>query len=102
MYQQHSLEVFQRYFSLASWRLNYKEETHVSVRKLIRKDIFAYVEVIKAFMKTKKNGENIYRTVNAWLRNCRSILAFIKREINDTKREREREREREIGRKIML
>ena len=60
MYQQHSLEVFQRYFSLASWRLNYKEETHVSVRKLIRKDIFAYVEVIKAFMKTKKKmGKHI-------------------------------------------
>ena len=27
-------------------------------------------------MKTKKNGENIYKVLNAWLRNCRSILAF--------------------------
>ena len=45
------------------------------------------MEVIKAFMKTKKNGENIYKMLNAWLRNCRSILAFIKKEIKDTKRE---------------
>ena len=26
--------------------------------------------------------------LNAWLRNCRSILAFMKKEIKDTKRER--------------
>ena len=24
--------------------------------------------------------------MNAWLRNCRNILAFMKKEINDTKR----------------
>ena len=57
------------------------------MKELIYKDIFAYVEVIKAFMKTKENGENIYKMVNAWLRNCRSILAFMKKEIKDTKRE---------------
>ena len=45
------------------------------------------MEVIKAFMKTKKYGENIYKMLNAWLRNCRSILAFMKKEIKDTKRE---------------
>ena len=27
-------------------------------------------------MKTKKNGRNIYKMLNAWLRNCRRILAF--------------------------
>ena len=27
-------------------------------------------------MKTKENGESIYKMLNAWLRNCRSILAF--------------------------
>ena len=41
------------------------------------------MEVIKAFMKTKENGENKYKLVNAWLRNCRSILAFMKKEIKD-------------------
>ena len=35
----------------------------------------------------KENGENKYKMLNAWLRNCRSILAFMKKEINDTKRE---------------
>ena len=27
-------------------------------------------------MKAKENGENMYKMLNAWLRNCRSILAF--------------------------
>ena len=27
-------------------------------------------------MKTKENGENIYKVLNAWLMNCRSIFAF--------------------------
>ena len=30
-----------------------------------------------------------YKMLNAWLRNCRSILAFTKKEIKDIKRERE-------------
>ena len=46
------------------------------------------MEVIKAFMKTKENGENIYKMLNAWLKNSRSILAFMKKEIKDTKGER--------------
>ena len=45
------------------------------------------MEVIKAFMNTKENGENIYKILNALLRNCRSIIAFMKKEIKDTKRE---------------
>ena len=45
------------------------------------------MEVIKAFVKTKENEENIYMILNAWLRNCRSILAFMKKEVKDTKRE---------------
>ena len=49
------------------------------MKKLICEDIFAQVEVIKAFMKTKVNGENIYKMLNAWLRNCRSILSFMKK-----------------------
>ena len=44
------------------------------------------MEVIKAVNKTKENGENIYKILNAWIRNCRSILAFMKKEIKDTKR----------------
>ena len=38
-------------------------------------------------MKTKENEENIYKMLNAWLKNCRNILAFMKKEIKDTKRE---------------
>ena len=38
-------------------------------------------------MKTKENEENMYKMLNAWLRNYRSILAFMKKEIKDTKRE---------------
>ena len=45
------------------------------------------MEVIKAFMRKKGNRENIYKMLNTWLRNCRSILAFMKKEIKDTKRE---------------
>ena len=47
------------------------------------------MEVIKAFMKTKENGENIYKMLKIWLMNCRSILGFMKKEIKDTKRERD-------------
>ena len=43
---------------------------------------------MKVFMKTKENGENVYKMLNAWLRNCRSIVAFMKMEIKDTKRDR--------------
>ena len=58
------------------------------MKKLIYKDIFAQVEVVKAFMKRKQNGEDIYKMLNVWLRNCRSIPAFMKKEIEYTKRER--------------
>ena len=57
------------------------------MKKLIYKIIFALEEVIKVFMKIKENGENIYKTLNTWLRSCRSILAFMKKEIKDTQRE---------------
>ena len=33
-----------------------------------------------------KNWENILNIMNAWLRNCRGILASMKKEIKDTKR----------------
>ena len=42
---------------------------------------------MKVFMKTKENGENVYKMLNAWLRNCRSIVAFMKMELKDTKRD---------------
>ena len=45
------------------------------------------MEVIKAFMKTNENGKIIYKMINVEPRNCRSILAFLKKEIKDTKRE---------------
>ena len=38
-------------------------------------------------MKTKENGKSIYKILRAWLRNCRSILEFMEKEIKDTKRE---------------
>ena len=47
------------------------------------------MEVIKAFMITKENGEYIYKMLNTWLRNCRSILAFMKNEMKYTQRDRE-------------
>ena len=50
------------------------------------------MEVTKALMKMKENEEIIYKMLNAWLRNCRSILAFIKKEIKDTKREKAEEK----------
>ena len=59
----------------------------------IRKPLVFKVFIIKVFMKTKENEENIYKMLKPWLRNCRSILAFMKNEINDTKRE--------TGRKIL-
>ena len=46
-------------------------------------------------MKTKENGENRYKMLNAWLRNCRGNLAFMKKEIKHTERDRERQRERD-------
>ena len=73
------------------YRMRHRSKTikkHVSVKKLIYKDIFALVEVIKAFMETKENGESIYKMLNAWLRDSRSILAFMKKKIKDIKRER--------------
>ena len=55
--------------SLASWNEKY-EETHASAKKLVCKKIFAQLEVMKAFMKTKENRQNICKFMNAWLRNC--------------------------------
>ena len=55
------------------------------------------MEVIKAFMKTKKKNKKgrkqinvIYKMMKAWMSKCRNILAFITMKIKDTKRERER------------
>ena len=63
------------------------------MKNLIYEDVFAQVEIIKKFLKKTENGENIYKVLNAWLRNCRSILAFMKKKIKDTKRE--------IGKKML-
>ena len=38
---------------------------HVSVKKLICKEIFTEVEIIKAFMEIKENGENVYKIETA-------------------------------------
>ena len=51
-------------------------EKHFSVKKTFVRRL---LEVIKAFMKTKENGGNIYKMRNAWLKNCKSILAFMKK-----------------------
>ena len=42
------------------------------------------MEVVKAFMVTKENGENMYKILNAWLRFQKY---FMKKKIKDTKRE---------------
>ena len=34
--------------------------------------------------------ENIYKMMSAWLMSCRSIHSFVKKQINNTKRETER------------
>ena len=39
-------------------------------------------------MKTKENEGNIYKMMNAWLRNCRNILASMKKRTKDTSSER--------------
>ena len=41
-------------------------------------------------MKTKENAEDIYKILNAWLRCCRRILAFMKKVIMDIERETRR------------
>ena len=46
----------------------------------------ASVEVTKAVTNTKGNGKNIYEMMNASLKNYRSILAFMRKEIKNTKR----------------
>ena len=33
----------------------------------------------KDHAKTKENGANMYKMMNAWLKNCRSVLVFMKR-----------------------
>ena len=38
-------------------------------------------------MKKEENKENIYKMLNAWLRNYISLRALIKKEKNDTKKE---------------
>ena len=48
------------------------------------------MEVIKVFMKTKENRENICKTIHAWLRNFRSILSFMKKNKGYKRRERKR------------
>ena len=45
-------------------------------------------------MKTKENGENIYKMLKASLKNSRSILAFMKKENKGYK-------ERDTGRKML-
>ena len=47
---------------------------------------------LKKLMKTKENWENIYKMLNAWQKNCRSILAF---------RGNKGYKEREIGKKML-
>ena len=37
------------------------------------------MEVIKTFIKTKENGENIYKMLNVWLRSYRSILCLYEK-----------------------
>ena len=46
-------------------------------------------------MKTKENGGNICKMLNAWLRNCRSILAF-----RGNKAYKERDRKENVWRAV--
>ena len=57
------------------------------------------MEVIKAFIKTKQNEENIHKMFNAKRKNSKSILVFVKKEIKDTKRETRRKM---LGEQILI
>ena len=46
-------------------------------------------------MKTKENGEYMYKMLNAWLRNCRSILA-----LKENKGYKERDRKENAWRAV--
>ena len=71
--------------TLALWKYKY-EERHVSVKRLVCKGIFPWVEVVKALIKMGKRW---------WTLDCRSILAFMEKEIKDAKRETRRKMLRE-------
>ena len=47
------------------------------MKKLIYKEIFASVKIIKAFMKMKENGQNVYKTEGA-VRRCSTKQVFLK------------------------
>ena len=64
------------------------------MKKLVCWEIFAWVEVIKTFVKTKEHGDIIYKMVNAWLRNCKSIPCLYEKGNKGYK-------EREIGNKML-
>ena len=81
MYQKHSFEVFQRYFKKDTkvWfptvKLIY---CHSLLHNIISNQTGGNAHV---FITLKI--QNKYNMLNAWLRNCRSILAFMKKEIKD-------------------
>ena len=59
--------------------------------------------VIKAFMITKENWENIYKIMNARrlaVGNCRSIIAFLKKVTERIQRERPGENAWTVGEQL--
>ena len=61
----------------------------VRVRAWLRAWFRIRVGVIFLGGNCPKIRENIYKMMSAWLVSCRSIHSFVKKEINNTKRETE-------------
>ena len=61
--------------------------------KSIKKHMFRWNLYVRIFLFKRKLLKHLWKRkkmehLNAWLRNCRSIFDFMKKEIKDTKRER--------------
>ena len=56
-------------------------------KNLFTRIILLKRKLLKYLWKRKKMGKT-YKMLNAWLRNCRNILAFMKKEIKDIKTEK--------------
>ena len=67
---------------------NTRRNTCLSEKNLFIRIFLLKWKLLKHLWKRKKMGENIRKMLNAWLRNCRSILAFMKKEKKRIQRDR--------------
>ena len=57
------------------------------LKNLFKRIFLLKWKLLKHLEKWKNMGENIYKMLNAWPSNCRSILSFLKKQIKDIKRD---------------